>query len=330
MRYLGSKASTLPQLDRIVRSTGVKGTFCDPFGGVGVVGSYFRSCGYEVHSGDILVAAHCFQVARIATKCIPLPQTVTRALGVHDVREFVAYLNNLPRIKSWVYREFSDKRQYFTAENAQKIDSVRREVWRLAREGIIDGPALAYYLASLIASADKVANTAGTYYAHLKSWDRKSIKTFELEPLAIPQGPGGRAYLVDAAELASMRHFNVLYLDPPYNRRDYAAYYHFPETIATGRRPRPTGTSGVDASHRPSSGFTSKARSAQALRNILEGASFDVLLMHYSKDGMIEQPVLHEILAAHGRIKQHELKATGYSSTGSRKVSHLLYVVSPS
>ena len=65
MRYLGSKTLLLESILNITRSYSEGGVFCDPFGGIGTVGSYMKKNGYQILSGDILYFAHCFQVALI-------------------------------------------------------------------------------------------------------------------------------------------------------------------------------------------------------------------------------------------------------------------------
>ena len=63
MRYLGSKTLLLDKIYEIVKDYSNDGIFCDPFGGIGTVGSYMKKKGYQVITGDILQFAHFFQVA---------------------------------------------------------------------------------------------------------------------------------------------------------------------------------------------------------------------------------------------------------------------------
>ncbi|WP_204273992.1 DNA adenine methylase, partial [Stenotrophomonas maltophilia] len=69
--------------------------------------------------------------------------------------------------------------------------------------------------------ADKVANTAGTYYAFLKAFDRKALKPIVLEPLPISNnGFENSCHLLDAQQVSGATEADILYLDPPYNVRD--------------------------------------------------------------------------------------------------------------
>lgn len=328
MRYLGSKASTLPVLTQLVGAAPrPDATFCDPFGGVAVVGSHFRGLGWRVHSGDVLWCAHQFQVARLALVAPPFPSSVVSATGAPDVAAFVAYLNDLRPVRSWLHREFAVKRRFFTPANAMAIDAVRRELARLLRLEALDDLSRAYYGACLIESADRVANTAGTYYAHLKDWTRKALHEYKFELLPIPHGPVGAATIDDAAELSARENWDVLYLDPPYNSRDYAGYYHLPETFATGRRPRPTGRSGVQSARGGRSAFTQPRSACHAMENLLDGARCKKLVVHYSDDGLIPQEWLRRRLRRLGRVSETMVRATGYSTNGGRSVNHRIFSV---
>jgi adenine-specific DNA-methyltransferase len=327
MRYLGSKAGVLRQVEELVPTASRGATFSDPFGGIGIVGAHFRAKGYEVHSGDILECAHAFQTARLCFANPPMPETLCNYLGLSSADEFVGYLNRLPPVRGWVVREFSDRRRYFTQGNALKIDAVRRELWRLHRAGVLVGPELRFYLASFISSADFVANTAGTYYAHLKRWDRKAERPFGMKLIDLPTGPLGSAYLTDAVNLVSSRNYDVLYLDPPYNARDYAGYYHLPETFATGRRPRPKGKSGVDQAPRPVSAFVRPKTATASVQELLRLATFKRLIFHYSDQGLVDRQRVRAALSDHGDVTEHVIRATGYSSSGSRETAHRLYLV---
>jgi len=251
-------------------------------------------------------------------------------LGLATAADIIADLQQTEPVQSWVYREFSVRRAYFTPQNAAAIDGVRRKIERWRRERLTSKSLDLYLRACLIEAVDRVANTAGTYYAHLKGWTRKSLNPFRLRVIEpVPGARGCSAVLADAARLVSTRHFDVLYLDPPYNERDYAGYYHLPETLATGRRPRPTGLSGVDAAPRPVSAFTRPARAADAMAELISGARCNLMVVHYSDDGLIPPSTLRSLLRSVGRVQELTVAALGYGTSQQRLTSHRLYLVEP-
>jgi adenine-specific DNA-methyltransferase len=80
-----------------------------------------------------------------------------------------------------------------------------------------------------------VANISGTYGAYLKSWQVNTEQTWDLKLPAITARRGGgrcRAFRRDANALVRHLRGEVLYLDPPYNHRQYAANYHVRDVIA--------------------------------------------------------------------------------------------------
>jgi adenine-specific DNA-methyltransferase len=331
VRYIGSKTSTLPALETLILARVAEGTFCDPFGGIGTVASFFKRSGFTVHTGDLLAFAHCFQTARVALNGPPRPTVQMREeLGLTTAAQVISELQRSRPVRSWIHREFSVRRSYFTPRNAVAIDGVRRRLQSWHREGLTDQRLDLYLRACLIDAVDRVANTAGTYYAYLKGWSRKALGDFRLRAIEPVRGKRGcTATLGDARDLVGSRHFNVLYLDPPYNCRDYAGYYHLPETLATGRRPRPRGLSGVDAAPRPPSAFIRPKGAEEAMAQLIGSARCDLLVVHYSDNGLIPPPRLRSMLRSLGPVQERTIGALGYGTAQRRLASHRLYLVEP-
>ena len=184
-------------------------------------------------------------------------------------------------------------------------------------------------LASLINSMDRVANTAGTYYAFLKKWHRKALKDFRFE-LILPVASKGQGYCFrkSADTLVKGRHFDILYLDPPYNQRSYAHYYHLPETIALEKTPRVYGMSGIPGDILSKSRFNRPKEAKYALIELLNSASFDFLVFHYADNGIITPQEVRDILSSYGKIEDFLVESKGYTTQQkTRKVKHHLYLV---
>jgi adenine-specific DNA-methyltransferase len=329
MRYIGSKVSTIESVYSLIAERVPTGSFCDPFGGIGIVGSYFKQHGYQVWSGDLLTFAHYFQIAQIAADTETLFSRLKAYLNVVDLNEISNYLNALFLTDGWLVQEYAEKRRFFTLENAKKIEACRQTIILWRHENYIDETEYAILIASLINSFDRVANTAGTYYAYLKKWYRKAIQPFRFELLAsIPGNRSSQAMLTDAKSLVRLRFFDILYLDPPYNDRNYADYYHLPETIARGVTPALHGLSGIPNEVRPKSDFNKPATAKQALIDILDNARFRLLAFHYSDNGLIPSGDVVNILQSYGRVEEFSLCSKGYSTARTnRTVSHHLYLV---
>jgi len=329
MRYFGSKISTVETLYDLLSQRLSSGSFCDPFGGIGSVGSYLKSRGYSVWSGDILNFAHYFQIARLKFSQ-PLPfRRLIKELDLRNRNDLISFLNSIPPKDGWFVREYSEKRRFFTGRNARKIQACRREIMAWAQKSWMSNDERKVLLASLINSMDRVANTAGTYYAFLKKWHRKALNDFRFE-LILPVSTRTRGYCFHepANTLVRRRHFDILYLDPPYNQRSYAHYYHLPETIALQTTPKVHGVSGIPKNISASSAFNRPREARNALIDLLDNASFGILAFHYSDNGIITPREARDIIASYGKAEDFLLDSKGYTTKETpRTVKHHLYLV---
>jgi len=330
MRYIGSKVTVVPELFATIHDEVPTGTFCDPFGGVGVVGAYFKARGFKVWTGDMLRCAHCFQIARVGFNRRPQFRRLRQELGVSGTHDVETLLNGLRPSDGWFVREYSLKRRFFVRENAFRIQACRSRIATWYKKGWLSDNEHAVLLASLIDSFDKVANTAGTYYAFLKRWNRKALRDFSFTLIPPARGAHrGSCHYGDAVELVRKQFYDILYLDPPYNERDYAAYYHLPETIATGSSPRTHGASGIPVRrfHRRST-FNTPELASHALQQIAEAAKCRLLAFHYSDTGLIPPDRIRRILANVGPCREVLLSSKGYTTKhASRTTQHRLYMV---
>jgi adenine-specific DNA-methyltransferase len=329
VRYIGSKTSTLEQLGRLITARVPQGTFCDCFGGIGTVGAHFKSLGYSVWTGDVLRFANFFQIARVQRQRAPSFRRTRAALGLTRSSDVVDELRRATADRGWVVREYSRKRSYFTENNARAIQGCWCTIRRWAKNGWLTSDEYAVLLASLINSMDQVANTAGTYYAFLKTWHRKALKPFRFE-LIPATAQGGRYVCVEepAQLLVGRQAFDVLYLDPPYNERSSAHYYHLPETIASGRSRRVRGVAGTPVNTPQRSVFNDRNLATTALQLLLETARFRLLAFHYCDEGLIPVEVARALLAEHGTVEEFQLDSRGYTTRSiGRRVTHRLFLL---
>jgi len=329
MRYFGSKVTVVPELYRILSEKKTSGSFCDPFGGIGTIGSFFKSRDYQVYCGDILTFAHYFQVARISQNASPQFKKLFYHMDFTSHQDIVDYFNTLKLRKGWFSKNYADERNFFTPKNGAKIESCWKQIRIWDKSGWLTYTEKAVLLASLINSMDKFANCAGTYYAYLKKWYHESILPFRFELInSTPGNSNCRCFHCDATELVRKRKFDILYLDPPYNARSYAFYYHLPETIALCETPKVHGKSGIPSSDRPRSAFNSATSAKNELQCILNKSRFHILAFHYTDNGIVPSDELRSIFNQYGDVEEFTLVAKGYTNKSQcRDVNHRLYVV---
>jgi adenine-specific DNA-methyltransferase len=306
-------------------------TAADAFGGIGTVGSALRAAGVHVSTCDLLLLPHAFQYSRIVCSRPALLVGVRRALGMSSAQHVLDHLRRKRLTNSWIVRDFSRRRQFFTEQNASAIAGVWDQIRRWNIAGLLSESDRQQLIAGLINSADLVANTAGTYYAHLKFWHRKALKRFDLKLLEVPRGqPRGEALIGDAYERLAGRAFDLLYLDPPYNSRDYARYYHLPESMASLKHPQTSvhSLSGVPRAVSETSANFRRTLRLDYIENLVTAVKWKRLVVQYSDGAAIPLDELRRFLRSIGSAKEHRLPALGYTTSNrSRDHLHHLFVI---
>lgn len=303
MNYIGSKYSLLDFLVGTITSVAgdVRGAiFADLFAGTGVVGKTFRESGCKVIANDIQYYSYVINKHFIENS------------PTMDAQKF-AYLDTISDVEGFVYNNYcagsGSGRNYFTDENGRKCDAIRIEAERLrAAEKITDGE---YYwlIASLVNSIDRCANTASVYGAFLKHTKTAAAKPFHLELLPVVSGEKGETYNENISELIFKVSGDVLYLDPPYNSRQYCTNYHVLETVARYDNPTLNGKTGLRDYSSQKSEFCSRRTVARALDEVLRHARFKYIFLSYNNEGLLTTEEIRGIMESIGR---YEVFTTDY------------------
>lgn len=340
MRYIGSKAATLPWITELLaQRAGSAISLCDPFAGTCTVARHFKARGMRVETGDLLRVSYVLQVATLGFDAPPRFEAlvasglVTAVDDLSPADAVLAYLQELEPVEGYIRREFSQsgtaRRLFFSDHNAGMIDAVAAQISEWRSRGLIDDREEAYLRAALILAADRVANTAGTYYAHLKSLGRKALKRLLLlAPPITALGSSGGCHNADALDVVRRSKADILYLDPPYNQRDYSRYYHLPETLARGDTPEAFGRSGVPRTEGNRSPFYRSTQAGDALSQLCEASNAKHILVHYTTDGIIPHERIVESLRRRGELRFEDRRVRAYSSDRSqrtREAWHRIY-----
>lgn len=301
MNYIGSKFSLLDFLDEnIAKAVGKELgdlIFCDIFAGTGAVGAYFKNKVKKLISNDTQFYSYVLNTHYIKSDFKP-----------EILTDIVSNLNNLVGIKGKIYQFYALggglDRQYFSNENACKIDAIREEISKLKLSDDI------YFalLASLLESADKVANTASVYGAFLKKLKKSAQKQLKFELANFtPSVNKNEVYQMDANELITQISGDILYLDPPYNHREYGANYHILNTIALYDEFIPQGKTGLRKYEK--SQWCKKNSAHIAFENLIKNANFKYIFLSYNNEGIISCDKVREIMQKYG---QYELFTKDY------------------
>ena len=126
---------------------------------------------------------------------------------------------------------------FFSADDCSKIGYIRENIEAKYKNKEINFKEYAILITSLLYAMDKIANTVGHYDAYRKNVDFE--KTLVLNVL-LPEetiNSNNDCYNLDANELIKTIKGDLLYLDPPYNSRQYCDAYHLLENVARWEKP---------------------------------------------------------------------------------------------
>ena len=322
MRYIGNKTRLLPFILRVLKTRGlVGGTVHDAFAGTASVGRALKAHGWRVHSSDLLLSSYVFQRAYVVT-C-----SADKSLG-----KLARELSTLPPKEGFITRHFSPvgQRMYFTVENAGLIDAAREELERWREGGVVGEDTYYILLAAIIEGADRVANTAGVYASFMKRWQPNSRRRFEVRPEAPGAGdPGATAYLMDAASAAKkIGAVDLIYIDPPYNSRQYVAYYHIPEIIARGwsdSDPVVRGKVGLLAGKEGRSDWSHGRRVQKLFSSLLATTQARHALVSFNSEGHLPPKTLRTLLegaAIDGKVDHFTQGYRRYRADSEREGRH--------
>ena len=313
MRYIGNKTRLIPfLLEAVERIGGPPGVACDPFAGTASVGRALKTRGWRVHAGDLMASSYALQVARVELDRTPrFPAQLASAEGNGSggarSRASISYtrllerLARLPARGGFLTEHFTPAgqagaahgRMYFTPENARRIDTVREAIREWREANLVDHRREQLLVATLIEAADRVANTTGVYASFVKSWQPNAGRPLELRPLrpvSATTGRGSTAFHGSALELARrVGAIDLAYLDPPYNERQYPAYYHVPELLAEGWNPPPPlrGKTGLIPDEDRRSEWCRRATCESALSGLLRDLDARHILLSYNDEGLL-------------------------------------------
>ncbi len=316
MNYIGSKSKSSPWIkEEVIKQVGEdlsEKIFCDLFAGTGIIGRTFKGRVKEVISNDMEYYSFVLNKNYIANT-----ETIDNEKNLIDT------LNNLPLLKSgFIYKNYclgsGSDRQYFSDYNGQKIDTIRLAIKEWKEEKKINDKEYYFLLASLLESADKVANTASVYGAFLKHIKKTASQELLVKPACFTKDSNiHRVYNEDSNSLIYKISGDILYLDPPYNQRQYSANYHILNTISLYDDFIPKGKTGLREYTR--SNYSKKREVHRSFEELIKNAQFEYIFLSYNNEGLMSQNEVQTIMQKYGN---YQLSTKEYSRFRSDKIEN--------
>ena len=293
MNYIGSKYKLSSWIEQVITNKAgniSNKIFCDLFAGTGIIGRVFKKRVKSVIANDI--EFYSFVLIR---------NYIKNHTDLKSKLEVIEHLNNLPlREDGFIFNNYCSPagRLYFSDENGKKIDTIRQEIEKFKK----DEDLYYFLLASLIESADKVANTASVYGAFLKKIKKSAQKELVLEPAIYEENDNEHlVFQRDSNELIKEICGDILYLDPPYNHRQYGANYHLLNTIAEYKEFEPRGKSGLREYYK--SPWCQKAKVKQSFEDLIKNAKFEYIFLSYNNEGLMSEIDVKNIMQKYGEYE---------------------------
>ena len=304
MNYIGSKYKLSYFISSSVKSIvgdDLSGKiFCDLFAGTGIVGRNFKKEVKKVISNDMEFYSYVLNKNYIENH------------EFLDNEIYIKELNETNGEEGFIFNEYSENgkanRLYFSEHNGKKIDAIRTKIEFWKTEKKISSALYYFLLASLLESADKVANTASVYGAFLKKIKKTAQKELILEPAIFEiNSHSHEVYNEDSNLLIKKIKGDILYLDPPYNAREYGANYHLLNTIAKYDNFTPKGKTGLRDYSK--SAFCKKKEVEKSFDDLIKNANFKYIFLSYNNEGIMSSETIKKILSNYGK---YDLLTTEY------------------
>jgi adenine-specific DNA-methyltransferase len=210
---------------------------------------------------------------------------------------------------------------FFTIDNARRIDYLRERIESM-KECISENEYM-FLLASLIIAADTVSNVPAVYGCYLKKFKTKADKTLKIRPIHkndTKPNKNSKTFNKDVLDQDFMASFksDLVYLDPPYNERQYSKNYFplniiakTPDQLKTEEPLR--GKTGI-----PSDCFLSpfcrKKEVVQAFDNLFKNLHTKWIFLSYSSESIVSKDKIVEIMSKYGNVCVTEMDYKRFKS----------------
>lgn len=310
MRYIGNKQKLLSFIEETIREFEPDlqdKVFCDLFSGTATVAKHFKNKFAKVISNDYEQYSYVLQRNYIGNNVDEnfdaLIKRYDKCNGIHGP---------LTEALSPAGKE---KRMFFTEYNAKKIDAIRELMDKERSSGVINDNQYYFLLCSLLESADSHSNTTGVYGAFLKKFNARSSENMTLKAYKpVFCNTKSASYKGDSNTLIKKISGDILYLDPPYNNRQYGSNYHVLNYICD---PKDIDIKVVKEKESKTalgtyniSKYSRKAEALKAFEALISNSKFKKIFISYNDEGIMSLEEVKKCLEKHGeyhlRTKEHK------------------------
>jgi len=326
-RYIGSKSKLSKRIyNEVLSRMKPPFKFADLFAGTGIVASEFSKNNVPIIVNDILFSNYISYQAWFSNEIV----------NIKKIEELIDKFNNIPykQIEENYFSNIYGGR-YFSINDAKKIGYIREKI-ELEKENL-NYREYCVLITSLMYFTDKIANTVGHFEHYLK---KEPIDTkFKLQMLNLSNNSNNNVeiYQLDANDLIGKIQADVIYIDPPYNSRQYVNFYHVLENLVTWKKPdKFQGKSMKFKREHLKSGY-SKVIAKHLLADLIDKAKAKLIIMSYNNtynaksvasNNKISNEEITQILEKKGTLEIIEIDYAHFNSgkTNFKNHKELLYI----
>lgn len=313
-RYIGSKTSLLSNIDKAISKHLKNNNFilADIFGGTGIVAEYFYEKGNKVIVNDILYSNYVSYMTWMSKGDYNKEKVI-------KLIEKYSNLNPDNLEENYFSETFGNK--YFHNNDAKIIGYIRENL-EINKKKLTERE---YYiiLSSLIYETDKIANTCGHFESFLNQIPiEKGIK-LRMPEIFNSERNENEIYCMDANELVKKIKADVVYIDPPYNARQYVNFYHVLENLARWEKPTELEGNSMKFKRNHLKSDYSKSKAPIVFKKLIDTLDTKLIVVSYNNtynaksgasNNKISEKQLLDILKSRGKVTRHEIKYKAFNA----------------
>jgi adenine-specific DNA-methyltransferase len=309
--YIGSKKSLTDFIEipikKILETCNKKNLkMLDGFAGTGTIGKYFHTkYNFIITANDMEYYSY---VINHSLLCVPFTDKIKELIGMLNIElcdnSIDKTIDNYNMIATNYSTKGETKRKFWTEENAINADYIRYRIDTMLKQNNITNDEHIFLVASLLQAMDETANTACVYGAFLKEFKKSALKKIVLKPVHTNSFISkNTAYNCDINSMNIYNNkYDICYLDPPYNERQYASNYHPLNFIAKyDSKIKVYGKTGLIENYNKSK-YCNKGKAYEMLKELFENLNTKHILLSYNNEGIIEFNDIKELLQNMGKV----------------------------
>lgn len=324
-RYIGCKTKLLKNIYDSISCLGYSksSSFADLFSGTGVVGYFFAEKGFKTLVNDTLYSNFISYNAWMGNENFSEKK-------IDDTIDFFNNISSASLKNNYFSNIYGGK--YFSVNDAKKIGFIRD--YLEDHKTNFSKREFCILLTSLMYSTDKIANTVGHFESFLhKIPDEKGVV---LQKLSIKKDIAPvEIFNEDANKLAGKIKYDIVYIDPPYNARQYINFYHVLENLARWNKPTVFEGNSMKFQRNELKSDYCRNKAPELFKELISSLDCKLIVVSYnntykagsiSSINTISEEQIKEILESKGKLSVKEINYKSFNSGKTKLEGHKEYL----